>query len=358
MSLSSSEKGSSTRAAAFVLVGVVLVMFLTYGVWRTWGAHTVPSASDVKTEVAEMRQRIKEVGAVSAYDELAERIEAIQPDEQHVYAHSFADALYDVDGIQGISVCDTRFSYGCFHQLISLAILEHGSSISRELHQYCGGDSSCEHGIGHGLLSYEGYSEQALEKSLELCNALLSSDPSSGCRGGIYMEYNMRTMMGAEGGIKTARPLDMMHPYTPCDRALPENAAACYFWLPIGWWAILGSKQRMTVEGGLRQMGAWCSEIGISEHVRTCFGAIGQIVINMGKYEPERIAHLCSVATSNSELILVCRKYAANVLGTTVSAAAGEAVCRSYSGAAARYCSTEDGVPFKISIPAHAPPSL
>ena len=116
---------------------------------------------------------IRSVGGERAYNRLADAVANLSADDQHEYGHLFGDALYKVEGLKGITVCDTRFSYGCFHQILSDAMITYGPSAVTMLDQKCKAvlqDAylSCQHGLGHGImvsigLNKEGYDEAHLK---------------------------------------------------------------------------------------------------------------------------------------------------------------------------------------------------
>ncbi len=155
---------------------------------------------------------------------------------QHTEAHIFGGALYATEGLNGISTCDARFSSGCFHEFIGRAIADDGLSVVTQLNTVCTNKGGCQHGIGHGLISYLGYSPEDLTKSIAICAGLPGEEMLDGCMGGSFMEYNMRTMLQvSNGAVRPATSTkDLLD---PCDRFSGEAQRSCMLYQPQ-WWSV------------------------------------------------------------------------------------------------------------------------
>src|SRR3989344_7594642 len=194
--------------------------------------HT-PVQRDLAAEEARWGARIAAVGGVAAYTELAREVEPETPQDRHAQAHYFGGALYDTEGVESVSVCDAQFSYGCFHEFLGRAIAENGLPSVADLNQKCFDrldeqGLACQHGIGHGLVSYLGYDQKDLVRALEVCRDLPHGDPIGGCFGGVFMEFNMRTL-ASENGL---RPGFAEDPTEPCSALRSPYQQPCLYWQP------------------------------------------------------------------------------------------------------------------------------
>lgn len=282
-------------------------------------------------------ERIRQVGGRVAYAEFARAAEGLSIARQHAEVHVFGGALYDTEGVAGLPVCDSRFSFGCFHEFLGRAIAELGLSSTPGLNQACvdalGAKSlSCQHGIGHGVQAALGYTKEALDEALPLCRDLPYSDPIGGCYGGVFMEYNMRTMLGEDGTLR---------PYSggaaePCD-VLPETyKRACFFWQPQWWHQVL--YRGVGTEEAFRDIGALCDEHAPTYLMQTCFEGVGNVVPAAADFSADTARTLCEAASTVSELRARCLFFAANDIGITVGVDEGVRVCSALSGILRSHC--------------------
>jgi hypothetical protein len=192
------------------------------------GKNYPESTTDVAAFEMYWEKQIEKVGAKNTYDTFKEHYSDLDIGKKHEVAHYFGGVLYDSVGLEGISVCDDDFSYGCFHELITFSILDHGTGILTELNEFCtNSEFDCQHGIGHGILADFGYTQSDLNEALEMCNTLGSVDESDGCFGGIFMEYNLRTIWGKDAPL---RAFDNANEDTTCEEVPAHGRKACYFW--------------------------------------------------------------------------------------------------------------------------------
>jgi hypothetical protein len=298
-------------------------------------------ADTVQVQEGYWKHRIVRIGPDKAYEELALLIAGSPPERQHIAAHAFGAALYDVEGEQGLSTCDARFSYGCYHEFLGRAIASLGLGVVGRLNQGCidslkESPLSCQHGIGHGVLAAIGYDEASLRKALAICEDLPYNDPIGGCYGGVFMEYNMRTMLGDRASL---RPLQDGEPLYPCDVLGSEYLPACYFGLPQ-WWLLTWEQAHGTEAPGTPSTGALCDKAGSSALVRTCYEGMGTMVALEAGFDPEKAKELCRLSSRDEKRQLYCRSYAATsiTLSTPTMDGNGTAVCDGLVGADQAYC--------------------
>lgn len=332
----------SSRRVALVLLVTAVIGGLTVIWWRS--GHAVrPIVRSLGEQEAHWAERIRDIGGKQAYAEFARDVDALSPAKQHESAHAFGAALFAVEDTSGLPVCDARFSYGCFHEFLGRAIAAHGLATVKSLNQGCV-DSlvesplSCQHGIGHGIIAFLGYDDTALRKSLDECRALPYNDPIGGCYGGVFMEYNMQTMLGTEARIRQpSKPADM---YEPC-ASLPEAyKVSCVFWQPQWWHS--GVFQGEATDEVFAKLGENCRGMIASDKdlLRTCFEGIGNIVPPAAQFDGKRAAELCDATSPRAIERLYCRSLAANSLGGGGAGKVGDgaAVCSGLTKDSYAYC--------------------
>lgn len=117
----------------------------------------------------------------------------------HELAHVVGNSLYTQYGaVEAMQVCDPTFAYGCYHGVFEEYLLSEGpgkiSTIVEECRTLVPPEkrndpvsySGCTHGLGHGLLTWEGLD---LKRALAGCDALDIQDRPY-CYDGVFMEYS------------------------------------------------------------------------------------------------------------------------------------------------------------------------
>jgi hypothetical protein len=320
---------------ALLLAGGLLVFM--FGSKPAVPALETPAAMSNEDTALYWEHQVRMHGGTVAYRSFVAWAQTVGINRQHTLAHIMGDVLYRTLGVEGLSVCDSSFSFGCFHEFLGRAIHEGGLPIVQNLNEACvehlGPQSlSCQHGIGHGIQTYLGYDDEALYESLAECRDLPYSDPVGGCYGGVFMEYNMRTMLSLDG-IGPREHESLAH---PCSELSSEYLPACYYWQPQWWVAV----RTGTMEDAYRGMGELCRAAGSPELVRKCFEGVGNISGQAASYNPTRTIELCELAAAGDAIYaLYCRADAANSYFASETAR-DEAVqvCRGLSEDAYEYC--------------------
>ncbi len=174
------------------------------------------------------------VGPQKAYHDVILEYGKASRGEQHLSLHFFGDILYEKLGTKAITVCDSTYLYACYHGVFAAAVEAKGIGVASSLYKICAQSFNgfafvaCIHGIGHGILEYEGYN-----KLIEALNRCQDPDPEFGCRDGVFMEYNFPLALTQ---IKIPhRTFNSSDPYAPCP-TLPEKFRnGCYYRLPQFW---------------------------------------------------------------------------------------------------------------------------
>ncbi len=322
------------------LILIVLLGALAYGMTKRAPA-AVPLGAKPAELTAYWASRIHAVGGEKAYQEFGAAVAALSPSLQHQNAHSFGGALFEALGVDGLSVCDAQYSYGCYHQFLGSAIATLGLGVVDQLNQACvdhlkSSALSCQHGIGHGIQAFLGYDDAALRKSLAMCAGLPYNDPIGGCYGGVFMEYNMQTMLGDQARIRPAKNGDLLD---PCDSLDSAYQRACYFWAPQ-WWLQLQHQAHGKDVVDTQEVGELCDRSGSGENTRSCYEGLGTNVVQEANFDPARAAAFCEEASTNTLHQVYCKSYAANSLtdGGAGKKVDGAAVCKGLTGTYLTYC--------------------
>lgn len=338
-------------ACAAVLILVVAGVLLFRSSLQQY--HLPPYSFDSQqADLQRFESDIRNMGDEKAYNNLASETSTLSADDQHEYGHLFGDALYKVEGIKGIAVCDSRFSYGCFHQILSDALLKYGSSAVPMLDQKCkqvlkDAYLSCQHGLGHGILvsvglNKNGYDIAHLMQALTECEKLPDDHPLGGCDGGVYMEYNLRTASNVELDQDTIRPLEQKDFYYPCNQLDSHQQPTCYFWMPQ-WWAAAGAiryaaNENIGVNKLYQETGGFCDKVPLASS-RTCFEGIGYAAVSTAGMNAAQTRNLCKQASSNKLNNLYCRSFAASMIDSVTSdRSTAMAMCEGLSGNAGSFC--------------------
>jgi hypothetical protein len=277
-----------------LLIALAAAVVIVCGVYSSptlWAKDvSTQSASVYGKEEAFWVSRIQAVGAEAAYVELAREVQQVDAHEQHSVAHIFGGALYRAVGSQGISVCDSRFYYGCFHEFMGHAIVERGVSVIKDIAAQCAAlmgerGEACRHGIGHGILLTLGYTVDDLLKSLDLCSQLPQQESIGGCYSGVFMEYNL-----PEG--ENPRPLVGGDYFAPCD-ALSDYQDACVFSAPR-WWVQLFKKQGQERADAFTHAADVCKQnFLVSKEI--CYKGLGNAAFISAGFDAIKAKSLCAV---------------------------------------------------------------
>jgi hypothetical protein len=300
--------------------------------------------------------RIRAVGGMAAYQEFAHDVQGDDPGTQHGDAHIFGDALYTVAGLPGLSVCDSRFSYGCYHEFIGRAIADRGIDVINTLNSQCHAlvnGEGCQHGIGHGILAYLGYKEPDLTRAVNTCSNLPGGSFIDGCYGGVFMEYNMRTLVDVNG---PPRALDDGGLMSPCDSFAGEARQSCALLQPQWWGTMLPGTQSISGTALFSKMGTLCEGFGDAASVRACFEGIGWMSSALANYSPQGAARLCDATSPNGALQLYCLSYAASLFDTVgLGVDAGREVCAGLPPDSLAYCDEYAGEEANFNNPLELP---
>lgn len=313
--------------------------------------------SDIRAEDALWKQQIQKIGAGPAYEELVRASAQLSSGEQHTRAHVFGGALYETEGLQGLAVCDDRLFSGCFHEFLGRAILDLGIGGVSKLNDVCldvlgspRNAVTCQHGIGHGVLAYYGYTTDALKKALAVCAGLKTIDETRGCEGGVFMEDNLKTMAGSYV-IPTFSEGDLLG---TCGNIPPTFRQSCVFWLPQLWQLSMTATTSPDVTTVFKKMGAYCERMTSSSTLSTdCFAGIGYIAGPSAEFDTVRTMQLCSDTSVIPEHRVSCWLTALQGSVQEPKSGGAQYLCAGLAAAAVDRCNTlvaqhgdsESGIP-------------
>ncbi len=289
------------RTNSKILVPLIIVAVLI-GVLGAYFSVEQKPAPDAALALSKNNQQvleywldvIKEEGGKAAYEKFADTYKALRNGEQHEFAHIFGEALYKVEGVPGVAVCDSQFAFGCYHSFFGFALLDKGLDIIKDLDQACidvygRKGLGCQHGIGHGVITELGYDK--LDESLEACMRLDWQEPIGGCTSGVFMEFNFATM--DQGEIR--QPEDKGE-YYPCTEVEKRFSQACYFEQPA-WWSVRSDQD-------FELVGVRCEAVADTLNREACYRGVGNVVAGMTEYSLDEITAACKLMPNEEGEIL------------------------------------------------------
>lgn len=293
-------------------MGVAVVLWL-----RT---HPATPTGDT-TQIAYWKGRIEIEGAGKAYAGLACSLKNKTGVQGHTEAHYFGAALYQEVGLAGAFTCDDRFQYGCLHELLGRALHAQGVSVLPALHALCvqseAADpySLCEHGIGHGLLSYVGYDAQALTRALSLCKNSSTPAAAGKCEAGVFMEYFDQTMLGAD---TPPFKISKDSPFAPCSGFSASEHAQCVSFMPRVWRKNFWPTSA-TSTAAVTATGRYCESL--PEHFLqiSCFAGIGNEIYIHAQGNTAIADALCSQYSNEQSLVASCIQEVAHLAAIDTS---------------------------------------
>lgn len=232
-------------------------------------------------------ERIRQVGADQAYQEFKTTYAQRHFGIQHALSHLFGELIYEKEGIHGVAVCDSTFSFGCYHSFFGRAIAEGGTKTLSVLNAACEGKfgsrgTGCQHGIGHGILEYMGH--QHLQNALDACTVIQQEQQLFGCTSGVFMEYNVPIIITATTSFVRFREFNVETPYVPCP-VLPERfRSSCYHELGQ-WWDKFISYNKI---------GMLCGAVTNTQEQEACFRGVGNVAAPSSQYDVGETIKKCN----------------------------------------------------------------
>lgn len=329
----------------FILCALIFLGALCINVFSQRPPHTPPNSTEARSVPKQETDgywagRIEAVGGSRAYKELSSYLADKEAFTQHDVAHFFGRALYTTEGVEGVAVCDEHFTSGCLHEFIARAIISEGLSNVDLLDAACSRSTSpmaftmCQHGVGHGVLAYLGFSEKNLAEALAVCKALPNVGVLEGCYSGVFMEYNVRGMVS----LNTPRPMTEGAMYLPCLNLPEEYQSACIYRQPQWWLATIFAGRTNDVVV-YKDMGQLCKTGNLSKKlVRNCIEGVAIMLRIDTTASRNQIPALCNTVSNVPSEQLLCKSFSAAVISVAWGTQTALLACADLSGAAYAYC--------------------
>jgi hypothetical protein len=287
-----------TRFLLIVLATISIALFALVFVFDSVQKDEAPEnfraeAGALRELKEKWKRAIEEDGAEVAYAAFLHEA-PLNGEDPHGQAHAFGEALYEIEGLNGLKFCDSSFEFGCYHSFFGVAVHVEGIQTLSKFDEACkdkfgNKNLPCQHGIGHGVLVYTDY--ENLEDALELCETI-SALPTGGCSSGVFMEYNFHTMdESAEGYVRKAEE----NLYAPCDTLPPRFQASCYF-EQVQWWQAL-------FNGDFTKIGELCTRFEENTaNYNACYNGAGNYAAAQAEYDFDGIVALCAQMHSEASV--------------------------------------------------------
>jgi hypothetical protein len=214
--------------------------------------------------------------------------------DTHLLGHSIGEILYEQKGISGMALCTHDFRNACSHTMVIGALLEEGTSalpqISDACHAAPGGSGAytmCFHGLGHGVLAFNGYS---MERTIDMCDELgtakFNNREAVECFGGAIME-----IIGGgghdpeiwseqrEGYLSPDNPFGICQQTFVTDKYRPM----CYNYMTPYAYEAFGADMSAPSADVFTAVFEECEKIPLSENIlrQSCFGGQGKEFIGL-----------------------------------------------------------------------------
>lgn len=336
-------------------------------------------------EYSEYFQKLSEAKGAEYAFEILKRAPMREGTDLHLLGHVVGDMLYKQKGIDGIKVCTPDFRNACSHSVVIGMLTEFGEGSLPEITNTCkeapggkGAYTMCFHGLGHGVLAYNGY---RLDSAVEMCKKTGTAEYLEReyieCVGGATMEMiagvhdrdawelqketyfkkddplypcnasfmpkevqsvcyvHLTPYLFQRAGMNLGRPDPEFYPkaFSFCDR-LPsddfENRAACFGGFGKEFIGIAQGRDIRDVgsmqEPALRKMSEWCGLAGSFSGVRDCtVYALGSLFWG-GENNPDASFRFCSIL--EGELSRACfESLAANISLFLEDSSKGRELC-------------------------------
>lgn len=234
-------------------------------------------SADSLAQRKEVEYLINKFDSQSVYDAFKEQYKSEHYGIQHSMAHIVGEMIFKKEGINGLSVCDSTFAFGCYHSFFSQALAEHGPNVIADLDAICIKKfgilgTGCQHGIGHGLVEYFGHDLEGLNDSLKECRRTNQPRPLAGCSSGVFMEFNLPIVLDDDNTKSEPRSFNPRNPYYPCDEVSTDYQDSCFYEIPQWWNNISSMHDKFEILGSL------CEDIKSKDHRTSCFLGTGHVI--------------------------------------------------------------------------------
>ncbi len=206
----------------------------------------------------------------------------------HLLGHIIGSVLYAEKGIDAINACTHDFRNACSHSVVIGILQEHGEGSLPDIAETCkrapggrGAYTMCFHGLGHGILAYNGYDfEQAILMCKETGTPAYNNREYIECVGGATMEM----IAGVHDRIAWEKQADKYFKNDdalyPCNADfMPEEVrAVCYVHLTPHLFTAAGIDLNVPEPLKFRDAFSFCGNIPQEKKKlrEACYGGFGK----------------------------------------------------------------------------------
>lgn len=211
----------------------------------------------------------------------------------HLLAHTIGDMLYKQKGMEGIYECTQEFRNACSHSVVIGILNEFGEGALDDIAATCrkapGGEGAytmCFHGLGHGVLAFNGYK---LEKAVAMCKKTGTEAYHQReyieCVGGASMEMMAGVHDRAVWEKESVNYFKADDPLSPCDADFmpPEVQPICYMHLTPHLFEVAGMNLGAPDASYFEKAFAYCDALPEDDFPNrsACFGGFGKEFIGI-----------------------------------------------------------------------------
>ncbi len=210
----------------------------------------------------------------------------------HLLGHVVGDVLYKQKGAEGIQICTQDFRNACSHSIVVGLFSDKGESALTDIEKACqkapgglGAYIMCYHGLGHGILAYEGYD---LPKTIEMCKKTSTTKHNNNeypeCVSGALMETISGGGHDHEIWVKQ-RPkyLKADNPFYICSSPLMPKEAQdrCYDYITPYLWEVVGANLANPTDEDFKKAFELCNQVTEENYRNICFGGFGKEFVGL-----------------------------------------------------------------------------
>ncbi len=270
-----------------VAVGfLLLVLYVSASGFGTKALSEVQELSGQNYTFLELSEYFSDLsyekGAIYAFNVLREA--ELPPNiDIHLLAHTVGDILYEQEGAEGILLCTHEFRNACSHTIVIGTLLEKGPESFKEIVSLCkkapggpGAYTMCFHGLGHGVLAYNGYD---LVKATSMCGL---SGPAGGreeaeCIGGTIMEMVSGVHDREVWEAKKGEYFKDSDPLYPCTATfIPASAKRmCYTYITPHLFGFDGGNEHNPTPSDYKRALPYCEKL-LGDEKKACVEGFGK----------------------------------------------------------------------------------
>ncbi len=342
-----------TKNSVFIAATIVIFFIFAFGSWY-FVNRGFPVSPQSRVPVTELKaapgEQYSEAAAITPsmdftklknfFQNLAEKkggryafevLKRITPGpniDMHLLGHAVGDILYKQEGLNGITACDNDFRNACSHSIVIGLFFDKGDGALPEIAEACrkapggsGAYTMCFHGLGHGILSYEGYDfAKGAAMCLKTGTAEYNYQEGTQCIGGMVMEI-------IEGGghdpelwaEQRKKYLDPRHPTALCENSsIPDQSKfMCYEYLTPYLFEAAGANAGNPTAEDFKKAFTYCKTLPASNPNRNvCFGGFGKEFDGLVQSRDIRKDSFTKISDSGLKQIYTWCLFAADKNGT------------------------------------------